>query len=103
MAKKIVKIEEKSKPVADANPVLRRSLVTEKAARTGVHIFEIDPSANKASVRVAIQQAYKVTPRQVNIQNHTGKQIVHRGKLGRRAGWKKAIVYLKPGETITIA
>ena len=102
MAKKLAKkTEEQSKATSPSNPVLVRPLMTEKASRAGVHVFEVDPSANKATVSQAIQAAYKVTPRQINIQNRAGKRVYVRGKLGRRTGMKKAIVYLKPGETIT--
>ena len=80
-----------------------KPLLTEKVSQTGVQAFAVSPSANKASVRAAIKAQYQVTPRRVNIINVRGKRIVMRGKLGQRPGMKKALVYLKPGESIKLS
>lgn len=90
-------------PLNQETLVLRRPLTTEKSARQGVYGFEIARDANKALVRAALKQLYSVTPRKVNIVNLTGKKVFIRGKIGRRPGLKKAIVYLKAGEKLNLS
>ncbi|MCC6290726.1 50S ribosomal protein L23 [Candidatus Nomurabacteria bacterium] len=82
---------------------LVRPIVTEKAAATGVHVFAVAADANKPLIRAALKKLYQVTPRRINIMNVQGKKVMMRGKVGQKPGLKKAIVYLKPGETITLA
>ena len=85
--------------------VLRRPHITEKAsdlAERGVYVFEVDPRANKALVKRAVRIFYKVTPQKVRIINTPRKRVFVRGRYGVRSGIKKALVYLKEGESIEI-
>jgi len=85
--------------------VLVRPLITEKATNlsaSGKYVFVISRQANKISVARAIEAAYGVKPVAVNIMNMEGKRV-SRGKVnGQRSDWRKAIVTLKPGQTIKI-
>jgi ribosomal protein L23 len=47
-----------------------------------------------------VKELYKVTPVKVNIINLPAKIVFTRGKSGRKAGVKKAVVYLKKGDKI---
>ncbi|UCC16338.1 MAG: 50S ribosomal protein L23 [Dehalococcoidales bacterium] len=83
--------------------VLRRPLITEKSTvlqAEGKYAFEVAREANKALVKEAVEKAFKVDVLKVNIINMKGKSR----RLGRRElpphPWKKAIVTLKPGDTI---
>ncbi|MBN2238568.1 MAG: 50S ribosomal protein L23 [Dehalococcoidales bacterium] len=83
--------------------VLRRPLITEKSTilqAEGKYAFEVDSGANKPMVKAAVEKAFKVEVLKVNIINMKGKSR----RMGRRAipahPWKKAIVTLKPGDTI---
>ena len=91
--------------------ILRRPLVTEKStagvsrSATGgrpVYTFVVKPNANKLMVRRAIIEQYKVTPIKININVVKGRRFFARGKIGTRGGFKKALVYLKPGDKIEI-
>ena len=82
---------------------LVRPIATEKAVATGVHVFAVAVDANKPLIRTALKKLYQVTPRRINIINVKGKKVMMRGKIGQKPGLKKASVYLKPGETITLA
>lgn len=83
--------------------VLRKPLVTEKSTMLGVHTFEVAADANKSLIKKAFKSLYQVTPRRVNIVNLPRKKIVVRGKIGYRPGMKKAVVYLKAGDKLTIS
>lgn len=86
--------------------IIRRAHVTEKATGLtagGAYTFEVAPGATKGEVRAAIKRDYKVTPTRVNIIKVKPKTIVMRGRVGRRPGLRKAVVFLKAGEKIDFA
>jgi large subunit ribosomal protein L23 len=88
---------------AEYSQVLLRPRITEKAAivaEKGVYTFDIDPRATKQEVEKAIEKTYKVKPLKVNISNRRQKMVFSRGKVGFKAGGKKAMVYLKEGDKI---
>lgn len=85
----------------DSSVIIRHPVVTEKS--TGTSTFVVAPTANKTSVHRAIKILYGVAPRRINIINVPGKKIWNRGRLGRSPGFKKALVYLKPGDKIELA
>ncbi len=83
--------------------VLRRPLITEKSTvlqAEGKYAFEVAMDANKPMVKQAVEKAFKVEVTKVNIISMKGKSR----RLGRRTlpahPWKKAIVTLKPGDSI---
>ena len=84
--------------------IIKKPRITEKsglkAEMAGVYTFEITDKANKKSVAKAVKELYKVTPVKVNITNLPAKKIFARGKLGRKSGVRKAVVYLKSGDKI---
>ena len=82
--------------------VLIRPVVTEKATVTGIYLFEVQPNANKQEVAKAIKQLYGVTPKSVRVMNVRGKVVRWQQSYGKRKNWKKAIVQLKKGETLSV-
>jgi len=103
----VVAVSEKVHAPLDVSAVLVRPHITEKATdgiEKGVYVFDIDPRATKLSVRSAIVKTYAVTPRAVRIVNKKAKAVrnARTGRKGRTSGSKKAYVYLKKGETITV-
>ncbi len=87
--------------------VLRHARITEKASErqaAGVYVFDIDVSATKRDVMQAIKKLYSVTPRKIAVVTVPRKNVrsARTGKSGVKGGGKKAYVYLKSGETITI-
>jgi large subunit ribosomal protein L23 len=88
--------------------VLRRPWFSEKAligTENGVYVFEVAPSATKLDVANAIIKAYGVTPAKVRMTNLPAKTVSLRTRrgVGTRARRHKAYVYLKQGDTITLA
>ena len=87
----------------DLNSVLIRPRVTEKAtlkSESSVYVFEIHPSATKAQVDRAFIEKYKINPIKVSTVTIPAKNVFVRGKAGKKSGYKKAYIYLKPGTKI---
>lgn len=87
--------------------VLRRSRITEKATmhtERGAYLFDVAPNATKHEIARAVSAVYNVTPRMVRVVTIPAKQkrSVRTGSMGTKAGGKKAYVYLKPGDSITV-
>lgn len=90
----------------DNHNILIRPLITEKAnlkAEHSVYIFEVAKSSTKPEVNKAVKEIYKVTPVKVATVTIPQKRVIVRGKRGKKAGYKKAYVYLKKGEKIEIS
>lgn len=83
--------------------VLRRPVVTEKSTLLqGQHkyVFEVAKSANKAQIKEAVQAAFNVGVRSVNVSKVPGKLRRVGRTITHTQDWKKAIVTLQPGQTI---
>ncbi|MCX6718876.1 MAG: 50S ribosomal protein L23 [Candidatus Taylorbacteria bacterium] len=95
-------------PVGDfttATESVLRPRITEKSsflAQNGTYTFEISRDANKRSVAKAVAELYKVTPVKIALINLPAKNVFVRGKSGRVAGIRKALVTIKKGEKIDI-
>jgi large subunit ribosomal protein L23 len=92
--------------MTDSNNILIRPVVTEKAtiqSEHSVYVFEIPKLANKTTVARAIKEIYKVSPAKVTTVTIPQKNVVVRGKRGKKAGYKKAYVFLKKGDKIEIS
>lgn len=91
----------------DLASVLVKPRVTEKAvamSEKNVYTFIVRRDATKYDVRDAVKALFGVTPVKVNIVNKTPRQFMSRAK-GRRLtekGMKKAYVYLKDGDSISL-
>lgn len=80
-----------------------RPIVTEKTVQQNTtYVFAVDPSVNKQEIKRAILELYGVKPVAVRVQNRSGKHVRYGRHQGRLKDWKKAIVQLKPGETIHV-
>ena len=91
----------------NADRVLRTVLLSEKAnkqsAELGQYTFVVDTGATKHTVAAAVEQAFKVTVRRVNVQNYRGKNKKSRqGQPSIGSDYKKAIVTLKTGDKIEL-
>ncbi len=83
--------------------IIKNPRVTEKASflqEQNVYTFDVASSANKKEIEKAIFTLYKVHPTKINVLKVPVKNIVSRGKPGKRGGGKKALVYLKTGDKI---
>jgi len=84
--------------------VIRRPLITEKStAMMEVEnqvAFEVDRRANKHEIKEAVEALFGVKVDSVNTLKMPGKPKRFGRRMGRRAGYKKAIVTLLPGEEL---
>ncbi|MFA6392623.1 MAG: 50S ribosomal protein L23 [Candidatus Paceibacterota bacterium] len=88
------------------HPLIKGVRVTEKAAlaaEKGAYTFNVEDNANKNEIKKAIKLIYGVNPERVAIIQIKEKKVVRRGKIGTKKGGKKAVVFLKKGDKITIA
>ncbi|KKT21258.1 MAG: 50S ribosomal protein L23 [Parcubacteria group bacterium GW2011_GWB1_43_8] len=53
-------------------------------------------------VRQAVKKQYNVEPTKVRIINIPGKTVFIRRRQAQKSGYKKAIVYLKKGDKISL-
>jgi large subunit ribosomal protein L23 len=90
----------------ELNMILLRPHVTEKAtdlSEKNVFVFDIARGANKAQVRQAVEKFYKVQPTKVAVIVGAPKYMKN-PRTGRmqtkKTAIKKALVYLKKGDTI---
>jgi large subunit ribosomal protein L23 len=98
--------------------IIKRPLLTEKSQRlreTGGSgerpaegeeysqqiAFEVVRDANKIEIRNAVEVLFKVSVRSVRTMITRGKEKRVGKFTGRRPHWKKAIVTLKAGDTIS--
>lgn len=77
--------------------IIRKPIVTEQSMNDmaeGKYTFVVDKKANKTEIKNAIEKVFDVKVSKVNTMNMTGK-LKRMGKnIGRRPGWKKAMVTL---------
>jgi len=63
-------------------------------------IFRVANDATKPEIKAAVELLFKVEVETVQVANVKGKLKRFKGSAGRRKGWKKAFVSLKPGQEI---
>jgi len=85
--------------------VIISAIRTEKGTRLlplNKYLFWVDIDANKAEIRNAVKEIYKVKVEKVNTVKARGKKRRVRYVEGKTSDWKKAIVTLKQGEKIDV-
>lgn len=90
----------------DARDVIIEPVVTEHstllAAEQDAYTFVVAPDANKPEIRRAVAELFDVDVRKVRTMNMPGKVRRVGRHIGRRPGYKKAIVTLVEGEQIDL-
>lgn len=83
---------------------LRHPLVTEKSSLLGAslnqYVFKVPAASSKSEIKKAIQEAYGVNVKKVNVINVPGKKRRVGRSLGFKSGYRKAIVFLPADEKI---
>jgi len=94
----------------NAREIIIAPLFTEKTsalqADKNVYAFEVSINANKIEIKQAIEKIFEVEVVSVNTIKYKGKPRSisfkrRRAKIGYRSDWKKALVTLKLGQTIS--
>lgn len=81
--------------------VIIRPIVSEKSYgmidANGQYTFEVQPTANKTEIKLAIEQVFGVKVDKINTLNRKGKTRRTKFGTGKRKDTKRAIVTLKSG------
>ena len=83
--------------------IILKPVITEKATilREGnKYAFRVHPKANKVQIRQAVESIFDVSVESVRTVKVPSKPKRQGLYAGRRAGWKKAYVTLKAGDSI---
>jgi large subunit ribosomal protein L23 len=87
----------------DASQIVLAPVMSEKSyagAPDGKYTFRVHKDAHKTQIRQAIEELFEVNVERVNIVKVQPKPK-RRGLIkGQKPGWKKAIVQLRPGQSI---
>ena len=81
-------------------------VITEKATSLSEQnkvTFKVHNHASKKSIKKNIEKIFKVNVIRVNTVKKKAKTKITRGKIGKKKGYKKAIVTLKKGQSIDLA
>ena len=89
----------------DVYDVIQKVLLTEKGTRLSEEenkfIFQVNPAANKAEIKQAVEELFKVKVTAVNTMKRQGKKKRKRtANAGKTADWKRAVVTLAEGSNI---
>jgi len=86
----------------DATRTILSPVITEKSTalkdRSRTICFAVRRDANKAEIRRAVEQLFKVKAESVRTQNKSGKTRRVGRSQGPTGDWKKAFVKLRAGE-----
>lgn len=90
----------------DPFQIIERPILSEKSmdmSHGGKYTFRVSKDANKIEIADAVTRIFKVNVAKVNTMTVRGKKRrVGRYPEGRTTDWKKAIVTLEPGQSITM-
>ena len=65
-------------------------------------VFKVPREANKVNLKKNIEKIFKVNVTKINIINKQSRKKITRGKKVKVAGYKKAIITLKKGQSIDL-
>ena len=85
--------------------ILVEPWITEKSHQlleSNKYIFRVSENSTKSQIGKSIESLYKVTVEGVNIVNIPSKKRIYGRKVGRKSGYKKAIITLKEGDKIEL-
>lgn len=84
--------------------LIKKIHISEKATRLKTdhnqYIFEVDSRANKPELQKEVEKEFKVDVEKINIVNTPSKPRRRGRFVGKKAGFKKAIVKLQSGQKI---
>jgi large subunit ribosomal protein L23 len=89
----------------DPTQVIIRPVVSEKSyvlAAADKYTFRVHEDAHKTQIRQAIEELFEVDVVEVRTLSVKGKPKRRGYTAGRRRQWKKAVVQVKPGQSIPI-
>lgn len=85
--------------------IIQKPVISEKSVHLGnanKYIFKVDPRANIATVKTAVEDMFKVKVKSINIMRIKGKPKQFGRMKVKRKDEKKAIVTLMTGQSIKL-
>ena len=85
--------------------IIRRPVVTEKSTLLqddDRYTFEVAKSATKHQIKEAVEEAFNVRVLRVNTMMVRGRRRRMGPRFSTSRSWKKAVVQVAPGNSITI-
>jgi large subunit ribosomal protein L23 len=90
----------------DPHKVILSQVISEKgtdlAARNNQYLFRVAPEVNKIEIKQAVESIYNVNVQSVQVINRPGKPKRRGYHVGRTSGYRRAVVRLKAGESISL-
>jgi large subunit ribosomal protein L23 len=89
----------------NATQVIIRPVVSEKSyvlAAADKYTFRVHANAHKTQIRQAIEELFEVSVVSVHTMSVKSKPKRRGVTAGRSRSWKKAVVQVRPGDTIPI-
>ena len=89
----------------DASQVIIRPVVSEKSyvlATADRYTFRVHADAHKTQIKQAVEQLFDVNVVEVRTMSVKSKTKRRGQTAGRTRAWKKAIVQVRPGDSIPI-
>lgn len=87
--------------IKNPRDILKKPLITEKSmdlVGENKYTFIVDLNSNKIEIKRAVEELFKVKVDKVHTIRYKGRLKRVRGRIGRTAAYKKAIVTLKEGK-----
>lgn len=85
--------------------IIKSPLISEKLqdlSEKGIYAFSVDNKATRVQIKKAVEELYNVKVDKVNVMSVVGKKKRLRIKQGYTPSWKKAVVRLEEGQTISL-
>jgi large subunit ribosomal protein L23 len=89
----------------DPTHVIIKPVVSEKTfvlAEAGTYTFRVHDDAHKTQIRQAVEQLFDVNVVEVRTLSVKSKPKRRAHTSGRSRQWKKAVIQVRPGQTIPI-
>ena len=89
----------------DPRQVIITPVVSEKSyslIEDNKYSFRVHPKAHKTQIRQAVEELFEVKVERVNVLKVQPKPKRRGNTKGTKAGWKKAVVQLRKGDTIAV-
>lgn len=102
---KKVKIENYQEKAWLVNRVIIKPVISEDAMNKegqSKYVFIVDKKASKSQIAQAVRAKYKVTVNKVNVVNYKAKQHRFRYSVGKKNGFRKAIITVGAGQKIEL-
>jgi len=86
---------------------LRQPVITEKSytasGDSNQYTFRVATDATKQQIKAAVEAIFEVDVEKVQVINVPGKEKRRGANVGRRPGYRKAMIRLAEGQTLEVA